>query len=184
MLLGLSGYARAGKDTAANVLVGALGFERVAFADVLREAVYTLNPYVAPWQDLQSLVNEGGWEALKDPSCPKDTREEVRRLLQVMGTEVGRRMFGEDIWVDTLFSRLDPEKDYVISDCRFPNEAAKVKSNHGYVIRINRMGTEPINGHASETALDGYVFDAQFANDGSLEDLGHRLVEWVNAHRG
>ena len=39
-IVGLSGYARSGKDEAAKVLVEEFGFTRVAFADKLREVLY------------------------------------------------------------------------------------------------------------------------------------------------
>jgi hypothetical protein len=44
-LVAFSGYARSGKDTAADALLP-LGFQRVAFADKLRECLYALNPTV------------------------------------------------------------------------------------------------------------------------------------------
>ena len=45
-IIGLSGFARSGKDEAAKVLVEEFGFKRVGFADKLREVLYALNPLV------------------------------------------------------------------------------------------------------------------------------------------
>jgi dephospho-CoA kinase len=45
MIVGISGYARSGKDEAAKALVE-MGFERRAFADKLREFLLALNPMV------------------------------------------------------------------------------------------------------------------------------------------
>jgi hypothetical protein len=180
VLIGTSGYARSGKDTVANILVGSHGFTRVAFADILRDAVYTLNPFVGPWTDLQSVVDQHGWEYAKTDG-PKYQHEEVRRLLQVMGTDVGRRLFGDNVWVDSLFSTLEPEKDYVVSDCRFVNEADAIRARGGQVIRVERPGTAPINGHLSETALDDYGFDHRLINNGTLGDLALAVTAWVDS---
>jgi dephospho-CoA kinase len=44
MIIGISGYARSGKDTVANYLVEHHEFTRMAFADAMREALLRLNP--------------------------------------------------------------------------------------------------------------------------------------------
>ena len=46
MLIGLSGYARSGKDTIAEILCLNYGFKRVSFALPIRDGIYTLNPLV------------------------------------------------------------------------------------------------------------------------------------------
>jgi dephospho-CoA kinase len=99
--IGLSGYARSGKDSVAAFL-NDYGYERRAFADKLREALYRLNPTVKYkfWKifshrtSLQKLVDRKGWDWAKVHSS------DVREYLQRMGTEVGREMFGANFWVD------------------------------------------------------------------------------------
>jgi dephospho-CoA kinase len=61
MIIGLTGYARTGKDTVASVLVKDFGFERIAFADPIRELLYELNPKVNGIY-LREMVEEHGWE--------------------------------------------------------------------------------------------------------------------------
>ena len=46
MIIGLTGYARSGKDTVAQILVDKFGFTRVAFADPIRDFCYQVNPIV------------------------------------------------------------------------------------------------------------------------------------------
>lgn len=183
VIVALSGYARAGKDAAAQALVSELGFERHGFADALRDSLYALNPIIpvevdnlVGWRGtidmrLAHLVDQLGWEEAKCQS-------EVRELLQRLGTDAGRQVLGEDIWVDTLFRRHDVER-LVVPDCRFPNEADGVTCRGGFVLRIERPGWAPINGHASETALDGYPFDAVIVNDGTLADLHRNVVKVI-----
>jgi hypothetical protein len=165
-LIGLSGYAQAGKDTTAAVLIERAGFIRVSFADALRDAIYALNPQISDWSGtarLQELVDAEGWDYVKV------TYPEVRRLLQAMGTEVGRAQFGENFWVETAFRKMSGNT--VFTDVRFPNEYEAIKAAGGEVWRITRKGTGPVNGHPSETALDDFSFDRVIENDGSLDDL-------------
>ena len=170
MLIGLSGYARSGKDTVADYLVENYGFTRMAFADPMKEALYRLDPQIdfagIPGIRLSWAVDKSGWEVVKDEA------PEVRGLLQRMGTEVGRNMFGEDFWVDYAIGQSWKNDNVVFSDVRFRNEAAAVRKNWGHNWRINRPGTLAANDHISETEMDGYKeFDEILSNDGSLKEL-------------
>lgn len=167
-LIGLSGYGRSGKDSTAAVLIE-LGYERRAFADEVRKALYVLDPVVSsdPRGEeirLRSLVDRVGWEKAK-------ARPNVRRLMQTMGTELARETWSQDFWVDLLLRGYGGER-WVISDVRFPNEADAIKARGGQVWRVDRPGFGPVNDHGSETALDDYDgFDLHIVNGGSLADL-------------
>lgn len=175
MLIGLSGYAQAGKDSLGAALVRNYGFTRYAFADALKEVVYRLNPLVGGpggvlgWR-LQDYVDLDGWEKAKKTP-------EIRRLLQVMGTEAGRQVLGDNIWVDTVLNQVG-NRDVVITDCRFPNEAQAVKDRGGFVVRVARPGVNAVNAHPSETSLDDWDFDLVVDNDGSIGDV-ESLAEFV-----
>jgi hypothetical protein len=185
-VVGLSGYARSGKDTAAQVLLAA-GWERRSFADRLREFLLALDPIVFEDEEgigwrMSDVVGHLGWEDAKDQS------EEVRRLLQRCGTEAGRKVLGEDVWVNatlgdigTVMYGLRGAPPVVITDVRFPNEARAVQDLGGMVIRVNRPGIGPKTApdgtvHSSETALDDWPFDAVIENDGTLEELEHLVA--------
>ena len=90
MIIGLAGYAGAGKDTVGNILIEKHGFRRVAFADKIRSLVYDINPQVGGLT-LKDIVDKDGWDVAK--AIP-----EVRRLLQDTGI-AGRNLLGEDIWI-------------------------------------------------------------------------------------
>lgn len=174
LVIGLSGYARAGKDTVARILVDA-GFHQASFAAALKEALYRLNPSVmwpgiARSAEVRQVVDLIGWEKAKD-NVP-----DIRGLLQRMGTEVGRDLFGPDFWVELAFQRLPGGVPVVFSDVRFVNEADAVRAAGGQVWRIERPGCGPVNGHASESALDGYDFDWLVLNSGSLDDLRTQVL--------
>ena len=186
MIIGLSGYARSGKDTVAEILVENHGFIRVAFADKLREALYALNPIIGHENEmygllglvyLQDVIDEYGWDGVKSTVYGP----EVRRLLQRMGTEVGREILGENIWVNAAIEPLRIDEDYVFTDCRFVNEAKATKFYEGQVWRVNRPGVGPANDHISEIGLDNWPFDVVIENAGSIGDLADKVFH--HAHR-
>ena len=174
ILVGFSGYARSGKDTAAEAL-RSLGFIRISFADKLRDFIYEFNPLVeyhnflnngaVEYNRLRNVIDMYGWDGYKETIWGDD----IRRQLQVLGTECGRMIIDNNIWVDSLFNTL-PYADgkYVIADVRFPNEAEGIRNRGGKIFRIEREGVEAVNIHASETALDDYEFDGIIHNDGTI----------------
>lgn len=183
-LIGLSGKKRAGKDTAAATLISSFGFQRYAFADPLKKAALDLDPLILFEQDegylmprggtwepayerLGSVVNRLGWEQAKEI-------REVRRTLQNYGVAI--RQLQPDFWIRTTLGRaLATPRPVVITDVRFPNEAAAIETAGGVVIRIERPGLESDDTHASETALDDYYFEHVLHNDGTVEDLAAKV---------
>lgn len=173
-IIGISGYARSGKDTLGGFLVEDHGYEQVSFAAALKAVLYATNPIcqmqegMGAWHPVAEIVDAHGWDRAKEMS-PGEYG--IRGLLQRLGTEAGRRILGEDIWVDTIMSTLNLGKKYVFTDMRFPNEYDAVKQAGGNVVRIERPGIEAINPHISETALDGFAFETYVTNGGTLDDL-------------
>ncbi|MFZ5852281.1 MAG: DUF4406 domain-containing protein [Actinomycetota bacterium] len=185
-LIGVSGYARAGKDTIGHLLAGH-GYRRVAFADVLREALARLNPKLhEDWGEpvdarvrrprtvrVADAVAAHGVEGTKTHTL---FGAEYVALLQRLGTEVGRQMLGEDVWVNAALDPLPDGGRYVVTDCRFPNEAAAVKAAGGQMWRVERPGVGPRNDHPSETALDDWAFDCVLPNEGTVQDLAGKVA--------
>lgn len=184
-IVGLSGYARSGKDEAAKVL-GEFGFIRVAFADKLREMLYQLDPIVAlieyknedesvpvpwtlsqPYETVQSVIDKYGWDGYKETVYGT----EIRRLLQRLGTEAGRQTLWDSIWIDAAFAGLPEDAKVVVTDCRFPNEGEEVTKRGGQIWRISRAGVGPANQHPSETSMDNWPWDLEIKNDGTLEEF-------------
>jgi|SRR6187551_2041393 len=184
MLIAFSGLKGSGKDTAAKVLVNEYGFTKIAFADILREALLVLDPQVPSkvghYYSLSYLVKMYGWDQIK--------RElpEVRRLLQVFGTEVGRMLFGTNVWVDLLAKKfpdiVDEESRYVITDCRFDNEVDFVRDNGGIVTWIERPGLQS-DGHASESTAIRDLASVILHNDETVEEL-HEDIRFMMFMRG
>lgn len=176
ILIGLSGYARSGKDLTASILIDEFGFTRVAFADKLREVLYQLDPIVGFFSaspgglgtvTVRDVIDRYGWDGYKDT----EYGYEIRKLLQRLGTEAGRELLGDSIWVDAALGSLDQDKRYVVTDVRFPNEAQAIIDRGGEVWRVSRVGVGPANDHPSETSLDDWPFHAFIHNDGTVSDL-------------
>ena len=104
----------------------------------------------------------------------------VRELLQKLGTEAIRNNLHENAWVNALMVDYRTTDNWIITDCRFPNEYEYVKKYGGKVIRINRPDVSAVNAHPSETAIDNYDFDGYILNDGSLELLEDSVVSLVD----
>jgi len=164
MIIGLSGYAKVGKDEVAQILVKKYGFKRIAFADPIRELLLEINPILANGYHLKTIINEEGWTLAKN-------KEEVRRLLQELGVGA-RQVLGDDVWVVAALRKMENFKEnYVITDVRFENEAVMVRQLGGEIWRIQRPGIQAVNNHVSELEMDGYKFDRVLRNEGTLEEL-------------
>lgn len=184
VIVGLHGVAQSGKDTAGSFLITREGFERIAFADVMRNALLALDPLVtvkvtAPkwhggevtdYRRLSQLIEERGWDRAKT-EVP-----EVRQLLQRFGTEAGRMVHGEDVWVDLALAAVKLGGRYVVTDVRFANEAEAIRKLGGEVWRITRPGVESVNAHVSDAGLPDALIDRTIANDGTRADLRKRVL--------
>jgi len=189
MIIGISGFQGAGKDTVADYLQNIHGFKRDSFAATLKDAVAA----VFGWDRelLEGRTRESGeWRETVDVwwanrlNMPDLT---PRLVLQKWGTEVARRAWHDDTWIASLENKLNrAHNDIVITDVRFPNEIAAVRNAGGIVIRVVR-GPEPdwyatalganagilpdqellkqLNIHPSETAWIGTEFDAVIDNN-------------------
>ena len=199
MIIGTAGYARSGKNTVGDIL-SEHGFEQRAFADKIREALVALNPILEgsysfndPLWLSEVLEKVDGWDEIKG----SDWGYDARRLMQRMGTEVGRELFGETFWIDQclgdLFygtfmgesrrlTKLVRDENYytdaliVVTDVRFPNEAQRIRDLGGHIWWIER-GLQPVNGHPSDNSLSAADCDLVIDNRGTLEDLTHAVTE-------
>jgi len=161
-LIGLTGFARSGKDTVAQVLHNHYGYTQSAIADPIKQIVYATNDEIA------FLVDEVGWEKAKNDIY-------VREALQTMGS-VLRDAFGTKFLLRNAIARvsLSSETRIVISDVRTQDEADAIHLSNGFVVRINKPGVGPVNNDITEQLLES---DFTVVNDGSMEDLLYSVDE-------
>jgi hypothetical protein len=186
-LIGLTGVARAGKDSVGRILVEERSFVRVSFADKLRAVALGADPYVridyvdqggTPilfHERLSKVVEVDGWERAKEHA-------DVRRLLQRLGTEGVRQNLGMDTWVDAAMADLEDGGKYVFTDVRFVNEAVAIHAAGGSVWRVERDGYGPVNAHASDAGLPESLIDLTIYNNWTLDDLRAATLSALGAH--
>lgn len=204
-LVAFTGVAGSGKDTAAQYLMKHHGYEKLAFADTLKDVVATM----FSWP--RELL-EGDTEESREFRETEDTNWSdmlkigaitPRRILQEFGTELFRNHFHPDIWVKCAIQKLyktyyeNPFKKIVITDLRFPNEADAIKHQFGgEIYRIhrgnlpdwwpvaalspNQMPTFFPKVHYSEYALAATRMQI-IQNDGSISDLEDKLLKMIQS---
>ncbi len=103
-----------------------------------------------------------------------------REVMQIVGTDIFRKYFDNDIWVNATFRKIKEDKPVIalISDARFPGEIDAIINNGGYVIRLLRDVCES-DPHESETALDDYDF-AQWGDRVCVVDNQNMSIEEKN----
>lgn len=186
-LIGIGGRLAAGKDAVADYLDAERGYVKMGMSDALLEAALVLDPWIGDrggWSDVNDRVWNGNSTRLRtivelEGYTEAKRRSEVRRFLQVLGTEVGRQMIGENVWVDMMERRLrGTVEPVVVTGIRYPNELEMIQRLGGRTWWVSRPELQPGDSskHASENGVSLADFQTHIKNDGSLEDL-YRTVE-------
>lgn len=203
MLIGLSGFARSGKDTVGAYLEQRYGYRRARFAAILKEVCARVFGF-------SSEQIDGALKEVPDPRypmpglCPSCGTicsaealggdgwycEACQRLwpacvtprlaMQTLGTEWGRRLF-DGVWVAATLRDIGADERVVLCDVRFPNEAQGIRARGGRVIRLLRGAPESM--HPSETSLaDRHdCYDAAIDNRGTIVELRAHVDACVRA---
>lgn len=174
ILIGVTGKARAGKDTFAKGLV-ARGFQRVAFADPLKY----ITAHIA--DEPSSLYHD---DVTKE-EYSEGLGMTRRKGLQLLGTEGVRNVFGPDIWANRALRRWvrNGRPNTVITDVRFDNEADLIIAHGGFVVRIVRPGHDNLvsgaAGHVSEQGVSDERVLITVENSGTVEQLMAMAAEFT-----
>ncbi len=173
-LIGLTGFAGHGKDTARSILEEH-GFIGLAFADPIRQMIRQLLDSAGIDTDCMDV------RELKESTIP-ELGVSYRQMAQTLGTEWGRSLH-PDIWLRLADAFISDCYDadtfnthFVVSDVRFPNEADWVRERGGVIWRVARPGIEAVRPHASESSVDLITPDLVIDNTGTIDDL-HAAVE-------
>jgi hypothetical protein len=198
-LIGICGFIGSGKDTVAKMFV---------------EQGCVQDSFAAPLKDMCASIF--GWQREMLEGDSMDSREfretqdlywtrklgidhfTPRLALQLLGTDIMRTHFSQDIWLNSLEYRIRRQRQdelcVVVSDARFKNELNLIKELGGVVIHVKRselpewyevavhanngsvtakhtMETKYRHIHASEWKWVGFEFDYEIENTGTLEDL-------------
>jgi hypothetical protein len=200
LLLGLTGRPFAGKDATAQVLA-AHGFVSIAFADALRAELAwawnvdqrlfaTRTTKEQPTDALAiQLCSDAGFLRLAaargwDPAEPRSPRW----AMQYWGTEY-RRSQRSDYWVMRVehwihAQRLAGHRRIVITDVRFPDEAAMLRDLAGWLVRVHRPDLVALECDARAHVSEGHTAlqaDADIHNDGDLGHLANEAARVISA---
>ena len=136
-----------------------------------------------------------------------------RIMLQSLGTEWGRAICGDDVWINRLVDsaelllagevyerevgftgeRSTPPTGVVVSDVRFNNELTCIHDVKGKVVKVTRAAADKkasklgIVGHASEAEQSSFspdMFDAVLTNEGTLPELYQAVDVLAAAYKG
>lgn len=179
MIIGISGKAGSGKDTAAKMLEVLYANPDISYKDFADKRYKNFaDIQIVHFADslketAQVLFRIGEWETNTQEGKKTTINwigKTVRELLQGIGQGL-RDAIDFDLWVKILFANTEDWSNYIIADVRYPNEVKAIKERNGILLRIDRKGAGAGN-HSSETALDDYKeWDVHIENNGSIEDL-------------
>lgn len=166
-IVGINGKAGSGKDFIADAFYS--DYFRISFADHFKCDVVGKGKYTYE----QVFVT-------KEP--------EVRKNLQIIGTEEGRDVFGENVWINcvsawirTIYEKNKISK-FIVADVRFDNEAEFINDIGGYVLKIqsdreNKNMDSESKSHSSESGINDKHIIAEIINNKvtTVDDLRIQL---------
>lgn len=171
MIVGITGRARSGKDTAGDYIQSRYGIPKMSLAGPLKKAVthmFGITQEMAEGSnyDRQQIVEPWGIS--------------VREMLQKLGTEGARRVFGDDFWTMRADIELSQKpgyysKGFVMTDIRSDNEAQWVATKGGVVIKVERDLEGICNRHSSEKGVSPALVDHHIINNGTIPDFKSEL---------
>jgi hypothetical protein len=175
MILGLCGAAGAGKNTVADRLCDTHGWAQFGFADPVYAAVSAaIGVPVEHLRDRARKERPIEWLG-KSP----------RELLQTLGTEWGRSMVRDDIWVaiamqkvERCLARLKGVGGVVLTDVRFANEVAAIKAAGGLIWKVSRPEAALAGDaarHSSEAGIAYELVDAEIINGSTVAALNNAV---------
>lgn len=179
-VIAVSGGLGSGKDTVAQFIIenSPVPFKQTAFAKSLKKIVATIThvPY-------ETTLSQDGKNVYIE-----EFGMTIGEMLQTIGTDV-MRSWNDEVWIKSVLleTKAEPETNWIITDCRFPNEADFLKKNGAHIIRVERPDN-PIAknskrdlNHPSETSLNDYKgFNEIIINDGTLDDLKQKVIAALN----
>lgn len=209
MLIGVLGFIGSGKGTVGDILEKH-GFQKVSFASKLKDIAATTFNW--PRELLEGDTEASRLFREKEDSywSQKLNRSFSPRIaLQYLGTEVFRDNFDTDFWIYCLERQIKselPEKKFVVTDVRFPNEIHWMNDNNGLLIEVRR-GTKPhwfdiaakanrgdVNAeyfmrnvakiHESEWRWIGHNNVETIQNDGTIEELEEKVLRLLTSYFG
>lgn len=185
MIVGITGKIGSGKSTIAQYLVDHFDFEEYSFAKPLKQIGeifgFSQKQLYGSQQDKLSL--HPYWKI------------SAREFLQKVGTDLFRQALPkiipeikDSVWVDLFKISYKNDKNYVISDVRFLNEAQAIKEMGGIIIKTERFNTVVSTEmsetkHLSENELETIPYDFIIDNNKSYQIAAEQVENIINLYK-
>jgi adenylate kinase family enzyme len=167
----LLGHINSGKTTVANYIAQKYNYNHYALGDGVKVFIVDL------FKILHKLDHNIDEIELKD-LYDRSKKEKYRQCMQLISTDLVRKYFGEDIWINFLKNKV--KEPYVIDDIRFKEEYEFFKDN-SISIKIKRPDELNMN-HISEHDVDDIKTDYTIINDSDLESLYYKIDCILNSN--
>ncbi len=169
MIVAIFGYKGSGKSALAK---------RFELHNFIRR------PIAAPLKEMLKvglgLTQEQLWGSEKEKPLVALDGKTARDAMTTLGKEWGRDLMCKDLWIRAWANTTPIDKNVVVDDLRFPNEADHLLSLGAYFVKIVRPNTEPEGEvHESEAYVDKLPWDLCIANDGPVDNLSHHVKNFV-----
>lgn len=205
MIIGITGLIGSGKDTVAKLFVQS-GCVQDSFASPLKDMCASIFGWDREMLE-GDTIDSRDFRETPDLYWTKKLGIDSftpRLALQLLGTDIMRTHFNEDIWLSSLEYRMrkvsTTARCVVVSDARFVNELSLIKDLGGIVINVKRdelpewydyaykanveghvpskhiMTTRFSHVHQSEWNWIGFDFDYEIENNSTLEDLSETVA--------
>lgn len=209
-IVGLTGFAKSGKSTAAEILKE-MGGAEVAFAKHLKdvcavvfnvprshfddqnfkEVEFTFYKTLGPF-DIADILDYFEVPKRLQPAVMLShdgiLLKSPRHIAQYIGTEVLRSV-DQDIHIKMAFKLNEGSnaKFLICSDVRFENELIAVQRENGIVIGISRLAATPadlINLHPSEAEVPALIeaADIKITNELTIEEFKTEIKKYALAY--
>jgi hypothetical protein len=159
-----------------------MGYRRMSFATPLKAMLWAFLTQAGCDTATAKRMIDGD---LKEVPSTFFLGRSPRYAMQTLGTDWGRKLIGEGLWVSVTISAAQKARKaghpVVIDDVRFPNEAEAITAAEGMMVRVFRPGRESSPEQAYEGNLEGFSFGLELENDAPSADVFASLASIVDA---
>lgn len=162
----IRGKKRAGKDTIAEKLYGKLPVivkaEILSFAEPMKDIL--ADTFEVNKETIEVAKNEPYLHPIKMVQLREDVdynriHTDMRRVLQNFGQAV-KKHFGQAVWADLLYSKLEEDTVHIVSDWRYiiEYEALRDRPNVRIItLKVYDEDADNSDTHSSEVELDEHT---------------------------
>ena len=184
MIIGFIGLMQSGKTTASQYLQEKYDFEAINFKDGLKEEMIKNFPRtMMEIVTLLDTIDYDGMDPWSGSNLFKKKPAIFRAFMQEYGTEV-RRGDNEYYWTGKWADKaMVCEKNVVVDDVRFLNEAECIRNAGGKLVRLHRANLINGSGHKSETEMSRIETHCTIdSKQGDFDHLYYNLDEIIKLY--